>query len=289
MRADFYGFTKKTPAPCVCAIGTFDGVHLGHRALLERAKNAAQRAGCDFGVIVIFRSGECISTLDDRLDVIRSVGADFAFVYYLSDIKALSCQDFVCMIKDECMVRSCVCGYNYRFGAGAAGDAQTLDALIGADIMPPFEIDGIPVSSTHIRSLIKNGDMEGARALLARPYTLYGRVEKGRGVGHSLGSPTANTEPEDGMVLPPNGVYLSEIDLGDKSYRAVTNIGVRPTFDDGDIRIESYIPGFSGDLYGKRIGVSLLWRIRDERRFDSPVELEKQIKEDVQRALEYEE
>lgn len=288
MRADFYGFTKKTPSPCICAIGTFDGVHIGHRALLERAKTAAQRAGCDFGVIVIFRSGECISTLDDRLDVIRSVGADFAFVYYLSDIKALSCRDFVSIIKDECMVRFCVCGYNYRFGAGAAGDAQTLDALIGADIMPPFETDGIPVSATHIRSLIKSGDMEGARALLARPYTLFGRVIKGRGVGHGLGSPTANTEPEEGVVLPPRGVYVSEIVFENQRLRAVTNIGVRPTFDDGDIRIESYIPGFSGDLYGKRIGVSLLFRIRDERRFDTPAKLEKQIKEDVQRALAYE-
>lgn len=288
MKADFYGFTKKTPEPCVCAIGTFDGVHIGHRALLARTKDAAGKAGCAFGVIIICREGEFISTLDDRLRVIRSVGADFAFVWRLEDIRSLCCRDFVDMIRDDCFVRSCVCGYNFRFGAGATGDAHTLDELIGADIMPPFEADGIPVSSTHIRSLIKSGEMERVRALLSRPYTLHGKVTRGRGVGHSLGSPTANTEPEKGVVMPPNGVYISEIIFDGESRRAVTNIGVRPTFDSGDIRIESYIPGFSGDIYGKWIGTALLKRIRDERKFVSPEELGKQIKEDVKKALEYE-
>lgn len=281
----FYPLKKSDISPCVCALGTFDGVHIGHRALLARTAQSAGERKLAFAVIVILRPGECISTLEERLSVIRSEGADFAFVFALSDIKNMSCEDFVCLIKKECMTRYCVCGFNFRFGAGASGDAQKLDRLIGADIMPPFMNGGDAVSSTQIRGLIKNGDMKRAALLLGAPYTLHGNVVHGRGVGRTLGSPTANIILSEETLMPARGVYASDIIIDDKKIRAVTNIGVRPTFDNGDTVCESYIIGFSGDIYGKSVSLSLLHRIRDEIKFDTPEALAEQIKNDVREAL----
>ncbi len=284
---EFYGFDLAAPSPCVCAIGTFDGVHTGHRALLCRAKGVAERKKLAFGVIVVYRGGECISTLEDRLSCIRSVGADFAFVYRLDDIKDEGCAEFVMKIKDECMTRFCVCGFNFRFGAGAAGDAAHLSELIGTDVMPPYLSDGIPVSSSAIRRLIKDGDMERAAKLLGRRYILYGRVAHGRKVGRALGFPTANLPFPEGSVIPRRGVYVSEVTSQGGTVRAVTNVGVHPTFEEGEVTSETFIPGFSGDLYGEEISVSLLHRIRNEKKFDDPGALIFQIEKDIRVAEEY--
>lgn len=284
---DFYGFNIALPAPCVCALGTFDGVHAGHRALLCRAKGEAEKNKLAFGVIVIFRSGECITTLETRLYYIRSVGADFAFVYRLEDIKDEGCKEFVARIKDECMTRFCVCGFNFRFGAGAAGDASLLGTLIKTDVMPPYLSDGIPVSSSLVRRLIKEGDMEGAAKLLGRHYTLYGKVAHGRRVGRGLGFPTANLSFPEGSVIPRRGVYVSEVCAQGKIMRAVTNVGVRPTFGEGEVTSESFIPDFSGDLYGEKTSVSFLHMIREEKKFESSSALARQIEKDVRAAKEY--
>jgi riboflavin kinase/FMN adenylyltransferase len=185
-----------------------------------------------------------------------------------------------------------VVGYNYSFAKYGAGTPETLQALGSAhgfpvEVVPPVAFLEEPVSSTRIRTLIEQGAVRMAAAMLLRPYTLCGTVIRNRQFGREMGFPTANIWPEPGRVLPKDGVYVSEAQVGGERYRAITNVGKNPTVGGERLAVETHLLDFSGDLYGRRLCVSFLEYMRGEQRFDSPADLQKRIAADVETARGY--
>lgn len=178
---------------------------------------------------------------------------------------------------------SLVCGHDYRFGRGGMGDAHRLAEAakamaLGCHVVPAYRLHGVTVSSTHIRSLIETGDVETASAFLGHPYTLTGRVVPGRGLGRTMGTPTANLEWTPGRLLPPYGVYATRAVTDEGAYLAVTNIGNRPTVGGHHVTIEPWLLDFSGDLYGKTVRLELYKFLRPERRFPDLESLREEVR-----------
>ena len=283
---------------CAVAIGFFDGVHLAHRELILSAVDEAKRQGILAGVVT-FASESSIksSTLrlystEDRLSIIESLGVDFTVVCDFSEISGLSGEEFV----KETLVRDigAVCasaGYNFRFGKGASSGAAELERYMQesggiAIIKKPYLYRGAPLSSSVIRELLADGAAEEVHRLLGTPYFVTGEVSHGTGVGTKLGFPTLNLEHAVGRVKLKHGVYRCVALISGKTYSAVTNVGVCPTFDERVSHLEAHLIDFDGDLYGERIRLYLLGYLREERKFDSPEELAAQIDSDRKRTIE---
>ncbi|MBI2015376.1 MAG: bifunctional riboflavin kinase/FAD synthetase [Candidatus Rokubacteria bacterium] len=283
--------------PGAVALGAFDGIHLGHRAILGRAVTLARERGlealaCTFDphpleVLQPDRAPRPITTLADRLDLIAETGIDTAVVVaFTRAIAALEPEAFVRdALAGTLRAREIVVGFNHRFGRGARGDARLLETLGPAlgfrtHVVAPLEVDGVPVSSSEIRAALGRGDLERAARLLGRPYALGGEVVHGAGRGRTLGFPTANLRMDLRLPLAP-GVYACRARVGPAEYRAVVNAGVRPTFGETELAVEAHLLDFSGDLYGQRIQLTFLRRLREERRFPSVEALREQIAADV--------
>jgi riboflavin kinase / FMN adenylyltransferase len=283
--------------PSAVALGAFDGVHLGHRAILGTALTRARAAGleavaCTFDphpmeVLQPDRAPRPITTLDERLALIGETGVDAVVV--LAFTRALASIEPEAFVKDVLLgrlrAREVVVGYNHRFGRGARGDArllQDLAARIGfqAHVVPPMTVDGAAVSSTEIRAALQRGDVTTAARDLGRPYAIAGQVTAGAGRGRTLGVPTANIE-SDRPVLVARGVYRGRTHLDGGSHASVVNVGVRPTFGETTLAVEAHLLDFTGDLYGRRVRLDLLDRLRDEMRFPSVDELKAQIARDI--------
>ncbi|MBI2161320.1 MAG: bifunctional riboflavin kinase/FAD synthetase [Candidatus Rokubacteria bacterium] len=283
--------------PSAVALGVFDGIHLGHRAILGTAVAQARRHGlaalaCTFephpiNVLQPGRAPLPLTTLPERLELIAETGIDTTVVItFTPAVAAVEPEAFVRdVLVGTLRARHVVVGFNHRFGRGARGDARLLKAL-GAElafhthVVPPTTVDGVPVSSSEIRAALQAGDLPRAAKLLGRPYAVQGEVVRGVGRGRTLGFPTANVNT--GRPLPlPAGVYACHAFLGSARYRAVTNVGVRPTFGEGELSVEAHLLDFSGDLYGSRINLQFLWRLRDEMRFPDAEALRTQIAQDV--------
>ncbi len=292
-------YPRESP-PSAVALGVFDGVHLGHRAILGTAAARAAEAGlssvaCTFDphpaeVLQPGRTPGLITTLDERLDLIAATGLDAALVLdFTPALAAVEPEAFVKeVLADHLRAREVVVGFNHRFGRGARGDARLLESLGGrlglrVHVVPPLAVDGVPVSSTEIRTALRRGDLPGAERLLGRPYSLGGLVQEGAGRGRTLGFPTANVRP-DRPVLVPSGVYACRAAVDGARYRAVVNIGVRPTFGESSVVVEAHLLDVSLDLYGRRLVLELVARLREERKFASPGELRGQIARDVEAA-----
>jgi riboflavin kinase/FMN adenylyltransferase len=282
------------------ALGIFDGVHLGHRAILGAAVADARARGvpsvaCTFEphpmeVLQPERAPLPITTLDERLTLVAECGVDEAVV--LTFTRALAAVEPEAFVKDVLVDRlhalQVVVGFNHRFGRGARGDAALLRELgarlgFGVDVVPPLTVDGVPVSSTAIRTALARGDLDAAARMLGRPYTLPGKVVAGAGRGRTLGFPTANIAPDRPVLVAP-GVYACTIDVGGQQRRAVVNIGVRPTFGEEALAVEAYVLDFAGDLYGQTVRLVFVSRVREERRFPSVDALRAQIADDVETA-----
>jgi riboflavin kinase/FMN adenylyltransferase len=286
----------ETP-PSAVALGAFDGVHLGHRALLRTALTRARAAGleavaCTFDphpmeVLQPDRAPRPITTLDERLALIGETGVDAVVV--LAFTRELASIEPEAFVKDVLLgrlrAREVVVGYNHRFGRGARGDArllQDLAARLGfqAHVVPPMTVDGAAVSSTEIRAALQRGDVTTAARDLGRPYAIAGQVTAGAGRGRKLGVPTANIE-SDRPVLVARGVYRGRTHVDGRSHATVVNVGVRPTFGETTLAVEAHLLDFTGDLYGRRVRLDLLDRLRDEMRFPSVDELKAQIACDI--------
>ena len=184
-------------------------------------------------------------------------------------------------------------GEDFRFGRGAAGDASLLGSAFAAAggecrVLTPLLDGGAPISSSRIRAMLAAGDVSGAARLLGRPYSLTLPVLRGKSLGHTLGFPTANQVPGEGRAIPRFGVYVTGVTLPDgTSYFGITDVGTRPTVSGSEVRIETHLLGFSGDLYGKSLTVAFLHRLRDERTFSSLSELTERITEDCKEAKEW--
>jgi len=286
--------------PSAVALGVFDGVHLGHRAILGAAVAHGREAGmpaiaCTFDPhpIEILQPGRAplpITTLDERLALIEGCGMDAAVVLpFTRELAAIEPEAFV---KDVLLARlgarEIVVGFNHRFGRGARGDVALLRSLgerlgFRTHIAEPMMVAGVAVSSTEIRAALQRGDLEAAARLLGRSYTLSGTVTHGAGRGRTLGFPTANVAPTR-PVLVAAGVYACTAEVGGRKERAVVNVGVRPTFNETTLAVEAYLLDFSGDIYGQTITLTFMSRIREERRFPSVEALRTQIESDVAEA-----
>jgi len=262
--------------PSAVALGVFDGVHLGHRAILGAAVAHARAIGspavaCTFDphpleVLQPDRAPLPITTLDERLELIAACGVDEAVVLaFTRELAAMEPEAFVKdVLVDRLDARQVVVGFNHRFGRGARGDAALLREL-GA------------------RGGFGRGDLEAAVRMLGRPYTLPGKVVAGAGRGRTLGFPTANIAPDRPVLVAP-GVYACTVEVADQPRRAVVNVGVRPTFDEKTLAVEAHLLDFSGDLYGQTVRLMFRSRVREERRFSSVDALRAQIADDVETA-----
>jgi riboflavin kinase / FMN adenylyltransferase len=283
--------------PSAVALGVFDGVHLGHRAILGTAVAHARAAGmeavaCTFDrhpaeVLQPGRAPAMITTLEDRLGLIGDTGIDAVVVLeFTRDLAAMEPEDFV---KDVLLgrlhAREVVVGFNHRFGRRARGDPRLLESLatrlgFQAHEVPPMAVDGVPVSSSEIRSALQRGDVAAAARLLGRPYAIAGSVTAGAGRGRSLGFPTANVEP-DRPLLVARGVYRGRLEVEGRRHDSVVNVGVRPTFGETTLAVEAHVLDFMGDLYGRPVRLEFLDRLREEKRFASVDELRAQIARDI--------
>ncbi len=287
------------PAGAVFVLGYFDGVHLGHRALLREAKRLAEERRVPAAVWTLTKpepAGYCLTTADEKCRLFLTLGADFAASDPFGDIRGMEGEEFFDrLIADRFRPSAVVCGYNFTFGRGASCGADELVRFAGArgiasSVLGAVEIDGSPVSSTRIRSLVGRGEMEEAERLLGQPYSVYAPVARGMRLGRSLGFPTVNQRPTAEKLLPPRGVYASLTETEDgKRFEGVSNLGSRPTVngDGDDVTLETTLFGDAGELYGTGITVSLLKYLRKETRFPSLEALGAQIARDADEAREY--
>jgi riboflavin kinase / FMN adenylyltransferase len=290
--------------PSAVALGTFDGVHLGHRAILGTALARAREVGieavaCTFDphpmeVLQPDRAPTAITPLDERLRLIGETGVDAVVVLaFTRELAAVEPEAFVKdVLLDRLRAREVVVGYNHSFGRGARGDARLLEALAGrlgfrAHVVPPMTVDGAAVSSTGIRVALQRGDVAAAARSLGRPYAIEGTVTSGAGRGRTLGFPTANIAP-DRALLVARGVYRGlvtpkgEARTPDgKAHIAVVNVGVRPTFGETKLAVEAHLLDFAGDLYGRQVRLDFVERLRDEMRFASVEDLKTQVARDI--------
>jgi riboflavin kinase/FMN adenylyltransferase len=283
--------------PSVVALGLFDGVHLAHRAILDIAVARAGREGgtpvaCTFDphpaeVLQPDRAPVPITTLEERLELIAMSGVALGVVApFTPALAGMEPETFVTEILARRLgAREVVVGFNHRFGRGARGDALLLrevGARVGvhAEIVPPMDIDGTPVSSSAIRAALQRADVAGAARMLGRPYFVIGEIVAGAGRGRSLGFATANVAAARPLLTPP-GVYACRFSVGDAIHGAVVNAGVRPTFGEKVFTIEAHVLDFSGDLYGRRARLDFIARLREERTFSGIDALKAQIAADV--------
>jgi riboflavin kinase/FMN adenylyltransferase len=286
--------------PSVVALGTFDGVHLGHRAILGTAVTHAREAGlqalaCTFEqhpieILQPARAPRSITTVQERLALIAGTGVDGVVVLsFTPELAAVEPEAFVKeVLLGRLRAQQIVVGFNHRFGRGARGDAGLLQELASrlgfqAHVVPPLTVGGVPVSSSEVRTALQRGDVVAAARFLGRPYAIGGTVTSGAGRGRTLGFPTANLAP-DGNLLIPRGVYGCLAHVDGVAHPTVVNIGVRPTFAETTLAIEAHLLDFTGDLYGRRMRLDFVLHLREEMRFPSVEDLKAQIARDVEAA-----
>ena len=289
----------------VIALGFFDGVHLGHGALLRRAAEEAKKRGCESAVFTFDRPPKevitgvpcpLINSPEDRAALVKRLyGIDeMLMVPFDDEMRTTPWDRFVTdILVGRCGAVHLVAGHDHHFGHKNQGSPELLkekcaELGLGCDIIPAVTIGGITVSSTHIRKLLEEGDVETARAFLGHPHVLTQTVGHGRQLGRTIGIPTANLVAPPHVLLPRRGVYAAKITLPDgRAFGGVTNVGVRPTVNNGqDVTVEPWILDFDGDLYGQAIRVEFYRRLRDERKFDSLAALRSQIETDAVKTRE---
>lgn len=286
----------------IYALGFFDGVHAGHQALLDRCRELAEKhhlrpGAITFGshpdTLVLGQTPPLINTPEDREQLLRHFGMK-RVVTLPFDRKMCQThwQDFLSMLEQQYGAAGFVCGEDFRFGAQGKGNAALLSDYCGRDqkpcaIVPDQMIQGTRVSSTHIRRLLEQGEMEQAVRFLGHPHILTGQVIPGKQLGRTLGIPTANLHLPEGMVVPRFGVYACRVLIEGVWYPAVTNVGTRPTVSGTGITVEPWILNFSGDLYGQTLFLEFHSFLRPEQRFSSLDALKAEIYRNADQTLEY--
>ncbi|MCI9670287.1 MAG: riboflavin biosynthesis protein RibF [Lawsonibacter sp.] len=300
----------------VIALGFFDGVHMGHGALLRRVKETADRLGAVPAAFTFDRSpaaaitGKAVpllSTLEDRNALMNGLyGIQELVVAPFHTMQHMDWEDFIqSYLVGELGVVHVVAGHDFHFGYMGEGNPERLRAKcqalgVGCDIIPKVELDGVTVSSTYIRTLIAQGEMERAVEFLGHPYRLTRQVTHGKRLGSRLGFPTVNLRIPEGVIVPAFGVYATHVwvlpDYPDHQpcipgvgpCMAVTNVGVRPTVEDGDqVTVESFLLDFNGDLYGRTVRVEFYKYLRPERKFPSVEALAEEIQHNADQTREF--
>lgn len=286
-------------APCpektAVALGYFDGLHLGHMVVIEEAltqrdlKPAVFTFNCDT-TLPKFQSPEDIISFENKRELLSKAGVEYLFAPDFAKVCTLTDEDFVRKILHETLNAGfACCGRNFRFGLGGHGTPERLETIgakygISVRIVEDVCLDGKMISSTHIRELIRNGEIEQANRLLGYEWQFKLPVVHGNELGRQLSFPTINQILPETNVTPRFGVYKSYVLVHGRNCRGITNIGIRPTVGGGGVVCETHILNFEGDLYGENIAVSLCKFIRPERKFDGLEELKAQIAKDIKAA-----
>ncbi len=289
----------------VIALGSFDGVHAAHHALIEETLSLGRKLGVKTGVwcfstlpVNSLREEKVpmLCSLDEKIELLLSLGLDFVAVGDFSKLCSYSPEDFIeNVLKKELNCIGCACGFNHRFGKGGVGSPETLIKAFGEEhalIMPEFSLLSKTVSSTVIRELISAGDVPSAAVMLKRPYSLKSEVLQGKHLGRKLGFPTANLRFPEGIAVPKYGIYATLCTTADgKKHAAVSNVGIRPTIIDGSdthaVNCETYIHNFNQNIYGEMLTVEFCEYLREEKKFDSVESLRQQISRDLEGSLSY--
>ena len=280
----------------IFALGFFDGVHLGHQALLAECVRMARAMDVETAAITFERHPQSLfrpdvppllSTLHDRFRLLLRYGVEHVYPFPVTaEVMGKPWQEFLEELI-VCGAVGFVCGDDFRFGRGGAGSADTLlefcrERGLPCVIVPEQTLDGVRISSSYIRRQIESGDMATAVRYLGHGHMLTGTVVTGRRLGHKLGFPTANIELPEGVIVPRHGVYACRAYVGQKGYMAVCNVGNRPTVEGHQVRTETWLLDFSGDLYGQSVSLEFLYFLRPEQRFQSVDALKEAVLNDAE-------
>lgn len=289
----------------VIALGFFDGVHIGHAALLRRVIARADElnlvpSAVTFDThpetVILGQSSPLLTTPAERVDLMRRLYAiqDIIVTPFDEKMMHMPWQDFVTQfLVAEHRAAHVVAGHDFHFGYRGEGNPQRLqqfcaDLGLGCDIIPPVPLDGITVSSTYIRTLVAQGEMERAAQFLGHPHFLIDQVRHGKKLGSRLGFPTLNLQFAPGCVIPAFGVYVARVWIDGIPYLAAANVGVRPTVDtDGTVTVEGTLLNFSGDLYGKTVRMEFYHHLRPEQKFENTDALRTQVLQDIETVRNY--
>lgn len=281
-------------------IGTFDGVHLGHQAILRSLRAGAQKLNAPAVVLtfhpqpaVVFKQREIASSLttpDERAKIMGEMGMDFVITHPFNlQTAGITAEEFITTLKSKLGFTWLGVGEDFALGKGRQGNVEFLRSLgdkygYHLEVFSPVEMEGERISSSRIRLAVKAGDVQMAAKLLGRSYVLSGEVVRGEGRGRKLGIPTANLKLNPEKLVPASGVYACRVVVGQDVFPAAVNIGVRPTFDGDQTTswVEAHLLDYSSDLYGQAISVEFIHRLRGEKRFSGVEELLEQIHRDIQ-------
>ena len=280
----------------IFALGFFDGVHLGHQALLRECVRLARAMDAQTAAITfechpqsLFRADvpPLLSTLNDRFRLLLRYGIDHVYPFPVTEeVMGKHWRAFLLELM-EFGAAGFVCGHDFRFGSRGEGNAEKLrefcrEQRLPCVIVPEQSLNGVRISSSYIRRQIESGDMATAVRYLGHGHMLTGTVVTGRKLGHKLGFPTANIELPEGVIVPRHGVYACRAFVGQKSYMAVCNVGNRPTVEGHQVRTETWLLDFSGDLYGQNVTLEFLYFLRPEQRFQSVDVLKEAVLHDAE-------
>lgn len=284
--------------PCVATIGFFDGFHLGHQFIAQQVINEARREHLQSCIITFDQhprrvlhkdyQPELLTTNEEKNSLIRNFGIDHCeFLHFTPEMSLLSAEDFMRdFLKEIYNVKELIIGYDHRFGHSSSEgflDYQAYGKKMGIEVkqVSPFELPDHHISSTCVRRLLNEGNVNKAKEALGRHYSLSGKVVEGQKNGRKIGFPTANIEITEDKLIPKIGVYAVQVEFNGEQYAGMLNIGRRPTFNNGDFStIEVHIIDFDGDLYDKTLKLFFIEKMRDEKKFDSIALLQEQLEID---------
>ena len=268
----------------IYALGFFDGVHIGHQALLKECRRLADEAGCKAAAVtfsshpdtlVFGKTPKLINTIEDRVRLLKEAGMDDVVVLpFDKKMQTLPWQDFLTLLRKYYHAAGLVCGHDFRFGNRGEGNRNLLQAYCEENgmpcaVVPEQKLEDVAISSTYIRRLLEDGRMEEAAKFLGHPHLLTGTVVTGRKLGRTLGIPTANISIPEEVVDLPFGVYACKAQVADRTYLAVTNIGNRPTVGGHRVTVEPWLLDFDADLYGQELSLQFYRFLRSEQKFPS--------------------
>lgn len=299
---EFLNHVERFPNP-VLTIGNYDGIHIGHKKIIEKVKEKALMINGTPMLMTFYPHPVsvvkpdkilCLITpLNVRKRLIEESGIDVLFVLpFTEEFRLLTPQEFVeNILVDKLGIKGLIVGYDFKFGRGGKGDTQLLKQLSGTygfffEVVEAVTLDGEKIGSNRIRKLIMEGDVKKAELFLGRPHMIEGKVVHGDGRGKGIGFPTINLKT-DYELIPKDGVYISEVEINGKMFPSVTNIGYNPTFDVKKLSVETHILDYSGDLYGADLTLYFHERIRGEIKFDGADALMNQIAMDIKITKEY--